>query len=562
MAFSKRGKRWLIFLALAAGALVTLQYSKDVLAASALRSVAQAADKAGHHVTFEGVRVSLTGGHIRINELDVVPLADSTLEDSTVRYTMHADAIELNGVDLWALIRQKVLHVERLELNGPSVSHSFITRVIPPTKLTVGHDTSGQAQSALSFFSVDTLRITNATGSSQDRAQTNPAFAVADLDLLVTGIVVQLDAQGKPLPEVDRIQLALHKAEAHLKPYYALSLDSMRVRVPEDTALIFGLRFTPEVDPKEYHRQVKTQVELYKATVDTIMLTGFDLAAKLHSGSLRARKLYLSGVAVDIHRDKSIPDIAPKKEKRLAAERMSAWKVPVAMDTVSIRRGSVTYHERLKRGDDYGSIAFTDITGVLTGISNEPTAHPPDLHLVGTARVGSAKAELDVFMPMQSEHTTVTAHVVLRDFPAKAMNRMTDDLLHVSATNGMVHLIDMHMKGDDDRGGGTLDMQYQDLEMEIGTEIDHAKIFSALANTVVRGSNMPGTNGYRQGYFTVERPMDAGLFKYIWISLRTGMMEVVLPKAVLNQLKKQQAKKKAPAEGPKKEKKGLFRKKD
>jgi hypothetical protein len=489
------------------------------------------------------VSVSIRGGSIRISDLNITPLADSTVEDSSVRYTVHADAIELVGTDLWALLRDKVLHVRRIELRAPSVAHSFITRALKPEAPAAPGDTTKAAVGALAVLKVDTLRITDATGRSKDRRETNPALAVGDLDLLITGIAVEDNGSRMPGVAVGRIDLALHMAEAHLKPYYTLAFDSLRVRVPEDTLVLHGLRFTPDAGPKEYHRHVKTQVELYSASVDTLMLSGFDLGARLHGGALSARALHLAGVSVDIHRDKSIPDRAAKKTKPLAADRVSAWKLPVALDTVFVRRSSVTYHERLKRTDDYGSIAFTDIDGRLTGITNEPSAHPPDLHLTGSARVGRSRAHLDVRMPMQAQHTTVSAHVVLRDFPAQNMNRMTDDLLHVNATAGIVHWVEMRMQGDEARATGTLEMHYEDLHLELNPTVKNAGLITFMANTVVRTTNMPRDKRYRVGRFSVERPVDAGLFKYIWISLRTGIMEVVLPPALLKQIKKQQAKK-------------------
>ncbi len=551
----------LILLLVLVGAGATLTVYKNELASRALLQVASVAGKAGHRVTFGAVRVSFTGGSIHLTDLNVVPLADSTVEDSAVRYTVHADAIELEGVDLWALVRDKVLHVDRIELHAPSVAHSFITRALKPEAPAAPKDTTKAAMGALAVLQVDLLRITDATGSSRDRRETNPTLAVGDLDLLITGIAVVDNGSATPKVSVGRIDLGLHQAEAHLKPYYTLAFDSLRVRVPEDTLVLHGLRFTPDVSPKDYHKHVRTQVELYTARVDSLLLAGFDLGAKLEEGAWRARTLLVAGVAVDIHRDKSIPDLAPRKLKPLAADRVTAWKLPVALDTVFVRRGSVTYHERLKRGDDYGSIAFTGIEGRLTGVTNEASAAPPDLHLAGTARVGRSLARLDARMPMQTGHTTVSAHVVLREFPAQNMNRMTDDLLNVNATAGIIHLVDMRMEGDDDRASGTLEMQYEDLHLELNPSVKHAGVLSFVANTVVRTTNMPQDKGYRTGRFTVDRPMDAGFFKYIWIGLRTGIMEVVLPSALLNQLKKQQAKKNAPPEAPKQEKKGLFGKK-
>jgi hypothetical protein len=278
--------------------------------------------------------------------------------------------------------------------------------------------------------------------------------------------------------------------------------------------------------------------------VDTLLLSGFDLKARLHDGSIRAHELRVAGVAVDIHRDKTLP-LGPMKPKPLLADRIIAMHLPVQVDTIHVHRGRVTYHERLKAGADYGSIAFTHIEGVLTGFGNLPRVDVPDLHLLGSAHVGHARAQVDIRMPMNSAHTTVDVHVRLKGFPATDMNRMTDDLLHVTATQGIIHLVDLRMHGDNDRATGTIDMHYEDLAMELGTQIKHAKLLTKVANMAVRGSNMPGTKGDRKGRFSVQKPENAGVFKYLWISLRTGMMEVMLPQVLLKQMQKQQERKKA-----------------
>ncbi len=542
----RHSRRWPVVLLLVLAVLVgAFLLFKDRLADNALRQVAALAEKGGHRITFGAVQVSLLDQHIRLDDLNVVPLTDSTHEDSTVRYTVHADRIDLRGVELLALLQRNVLHVGHIELHGPSVQHSFMARQAKasrPDSLQQPPPKANGKGLPLDVLRVDTLLIADATGRSQDRSSTDPALAIGDLDLLVTGIRLVADEQGRPVPDVASVQLDLRQAETHLRPYYTLTLDSARIRIPQDTAILFGVRFTPDVAPKEYHKLVDHQVELYRAVVDTLLLSGFDLSARLRDGTVRAQELHVAGVAVDIHRDKTLP-LGPVRPKPLLADRITRMRVPVQVDTVRVRRGSVTYHERLRPREEYGSIAFTHIAGVLTGFSNLPQPNAPDLHLAGSAHVGHARAQVDIRMPMASAHTTVHVHVRLKGFPATDMNRMTDDLLHVTATQGTIHLVDLHMRGDNERATGTIDMQYQDLAMQLGTEIKHAKLLTKVANMAVRSNNMPGTKGYRKGQFAVQKPENAGVFKYIWISLREGMMEVVLPEVLLKQMRKQQAKK-------------------
>lgn len=516
---------------------------QDRLAANALRQVAQMAEEGGHRITFGDVHLSIWSKHISISDLAVVPLVDTTREDSASRYTVHADRLDLRGVDLLALLWNKVLHVGTIELNGPSVSHSFVTGQSTPSK-EAGPEHERQEQMPLEMLRVDTLRITDATGSAQDRSQREPALKVGDLDLFITGIRLVLDAEGMPVTRLDGIAMDLREVRTHLQPFYTLTLDSAHIRVPQDSAIFFGVRFTPDVTPKAYHKHVQEQVELYQASVDTLLLRGFDLAQRLSTGTLRAREVYAAGVALNIHRDKSLPRAAPQ-HKPLLADRIADMKLPLQVDSIFIQRGSVTYHERLTRDADYGSIAFSHIDAVVTGLGNLAQENPPDLYLRGSTHLGHGRARVEMSMPVGQDRTTLNVHVVLTGFPASDMNRMTDDLLHVKATRGTIHRVEMRMQGDNHRASGSIDMHYDSLVMELGTRVKHAKVLSALANLVVRGSNMPGTKGYRKAQFSVDKPIEAGVFKYIWISLREGMLEVVLPPMMQKQLHKHQARKKS-----------------
>lgn len=201
----RRWIKWLVMFGILGALLVGGHLYKDELASRALHSVARVSEQAGHRITFGGVHVSIIHAHIRLTNVDVTPMADSTVEDSAVRYAVHAEAIDLRGVDLLALFQRKVLHVGRIELHAPSVSHSFITRTGQPAKRERPAPEANVAQAPLDLLRVDTLLIVDATGRSQDRASTHPALSVADLDLLLAGITVEQGENGQPLPKVEQI---------------------------------------------------------------------------------------------------------------------------------------------------------------------------------------------------------------------------------------------------------------------------------------------------------------------------------------------------------------------
>jgi hypothetical protein len=542
MSLSTRSKRWLVLATVVLAVFAGLRYWRDHITRMVFERVAELAVKGGYKATFQGVSLDIWEQHIHLTGLSIEPIEDRIDPDSASTFTIRASGIDLRGVDIRALLRQKVLHVGHVVIHAPEIRHTFRTLTEKRTKQ-AGPDAPTGPPAGLQLIHVDTLQIIDATGHSQDRGKAVPAMSVADLDLLLADIAITSDAQGKPHFDLGSARIAVHDAQAHVEPYYALRIDSMRVMVPEDSAVVFGLHFTPDVNAQEYHKHVKTQVELYKAKADTILLAGFDLAAKLDHGALMAGSLYIAGITVDIHRDKSLPLAHDRPRNPMLTERIQTWEVPVSLAHIDVTRGRVTYHERLKLGEPYGSLTLGSITAQLTGITNMRTDGVTALHLQGNARLwNKALAKLDLRTTRSNGPTQVEIKVLMRELPAKELNRMTDELVHVRATEGRIHLVDMHMKGDDVSARGTVAMHYEGLHLELSPELRHAGILSFVANTVVRTSNMPDTKGYRVGHFKVDRRQETSVFNYLWLGLREGMMDVMLPPAVLKKLKKQQRK--------------------
>ncbi|MBL7964121.1 MAG: hypothetical protein JNM31_09805 [Flavobacteriales bacterium] len=546
MAITRRGKLGIGLLVLFGALLLGIRLSRNWIARKALERVAKVAEAGGYQVTFGDVDFSLLGRHIRVADLAVTPALDSLALDSSSTFSIQAAAIDLRGVDVLALIRHKVLHVGHIRIHAPQVEHTFASTVSSRTKAGPTRPDEEQKgdRTGLSVLRADTIQITNAKGHSQDMHKDHPALAVGQLDVLLTGAGVSIGDNGKPSLMLNGADIRMRDTQAHLEPFYHLHIDSLWLGMPQDTAVIFGLSFTPDVNARNYREHVKYQVELYQARVDTILLSGFDLAARLDAGILRAQRLHLAGAVVEIHRDKSIPMRPDPPRKPLLAETLQGLTNPIALDSITIRRSRITYHERLVKGANYGSLTFADVHGTLTGLHNMRPDGAVALHLDGRARVwDKARAHLDLRMTKGSTPTQIELHVELRELPAVELSRMTDDLVHVKATQGWIHRVDMRMRGDDRQGSATVEMHYDSLKIELAPTVQYSGLLTHLANTVIRSTNMPEAKGYRVGKSAVERRQEAGIFNYLWLGLREGMMDVMLPKSLLEQMNKKKNKK-------------------
>jgi hypothetical protein len=531
-----------LLLAIPLALLLLLTVVLDRLVVGAARVLAERMDIEGHRVAFDHIRVSPWRGELTMEGLHIAPTEALVAADSTALFHIRAGSIKLRGVDIWRLLRCKVLHATALRMHEPVVEHSFNTKAV---RLVLADTTVAEAipSTGLSLLRIDTLAVIGARASSTDRATARPAMDMERLDMFMRNAAIVPQAKGPMAFRREETHLRIAGLRSAVEPFYTLSIDSIQLRSTDTKAMVYGAAFVPTVDASTYHRAVDEQVELYRMRADSVVLIGFDLVAQVNAGMLRTRALHLHGLAADIHRDKSIPE-GPFRHLPLPSEALQGVPIPLAIDSVVAHRSTVRYHERLERGAPYGSVSFTAIEGLLTGLNNLRPGDGHVLHLKGNARFADrGRLTLDMRLPMTANAHSLQVEATVKGLPFDMLNRMTDKLVHVRANSGTIHQVVMRMTGDDRRGSGSVDIHYEDLHVEIAHELDRTRLLTLAANTVVKKRNMPDDRRYRVGRFSVERSRNKGVFNFIWLGLREGMMDVMLPPAVMERVQKKRDRK-------------------
>ena len=550
----KRSRKWLFVLFVPILLMGAAVLAIDPIVTRALRLVANKADGTDHIITIADVDVGLLSGQLKVHGITIRPSDGQLSNDSAATFTLDAKELQLNGVDLPLLLRAEVLHVRTIRIIEPHVQHAFATTRRDRTLISDSMRTEQQRfaeespgeldemPASLALIRLDTLAVVRATFLSEDRAGIRPSLSVDEMDLFVRAVLMRIGDKGKLVVDRDRATLFLRNIHADLPPLYTFGIDSLRIEHPDDITRIFGIHVSPKFGAKQYYAHVDEMTSLYRIQADSLVSKGLDLMRELQYGSFHAGNISLFGALVEVHLDKSVKE-GPFTRKPLPAEAILGIPVDLSVDTVRIVDGEAHYSERIGRQDDYGTISFTDIEAMLTGLNNLPQWKPADLHLRGSANLaGHGSAELDLRMPMNTAKGEVFIKASMDRLKATALNSMTDDLVKVEATSGVIHRLHMTMTGDDQAAHGTVDMEYENLQLQLNNSVQHAKFFSTLANMVVKGKNLRTAGNYRQGTFAVKRRQDRSVFNYIWLCLREGAMESVLPPAVTRTIRTQRAK--------------------
>jgi hypothetical protein len=291
-------------------------------------------------------------------------------------------------------------------------------------------------------------------------------------------------------------------------------------------------RFKPRRGPKQYDKVVHFEVDLFDAHLDTLRMSGLDLGRFIKDRMLVLNTLRIAGADIRVYRDKTMPD-EPYKEKPMPARALRELPLPICMDSLLVERWQVHYSEKNTLTPDFGQVEFSEINGVVTGLCTLDSASADTVFLRATAK---AYDEADIAVEVETVVGDTNDIFILRakiqGFRFSEFNRMTEDLVLARATSGTIGGVDFSMRASRERAVGRVDMEYDNMKIELlktDGSGEPRKFMSAVANMVVHTRNLRSDPDFRHGDFTVDRLKDRSIFKYVWISLREGMVVTVLP---------------------------------
>lgn len=477
-------------------------------------------------VTTDAIAGDLTLANVRL-DFDTA-LVDS-LREGHYRYLFSArmDRLVLRGVSYWRLLLRSEFRIERLEVDGPAlrylVGHEHVGLNEPFGRLAAGKGPP------IGLFRTDTLVVRHASCVVQDLSGRWPLMRIQGLDLTVEDLELkaQRAVHGMRV-EAGAIALGLGSLSAELGSGYRVHLGAVRLTRGGTEGSIEALELTPP--PASDTATAVTRTALH---IPRIALRHIDLDRLIGDSGLRIAALEVQGMQVEAELDRTLPD-PPGRPMQLPAAAVLQLGFPLHIDTLRVIGGNVHYHERAPTGR-WGDVPFAALNATLTGISNEPTAHPPSIQGRITCMLadsGSVSADYEARMDGSDDFTfdaTVT------QLPFAALDRLTTPLLRLNAFGGHLRALRLHMKGDDGRAKGTVAMTYDGLLVRVVpgiTSDQRHSLFGSIMDDVLRTENGGGLGGDRQRNVAIERDRERSLLTFIWHFTRAGLVRNITPAAI------------------------------
>lgn len=516
----------------------TLLSDNVVVALDSFRSDRAATDRA----RLDRLRIDLARGTVELNGLDWQPTGGS-LVDSLGVAGLSIDSLDVRGVDWRAFLTRGDARVARMHLIGASVSvrdtvseHGNATpdKALPHDRWTMARTVEAIGRRLrLDTLVAQRLTLTELLGKSET-ATTVDSLRVYGLraDPAPLGGM----RGGTPIGDAT---VSLTGISRHT-PERDLAVARVAIDLGRGSATVRSLRLAPQGSDADWVRRNRRRHDRIAVGLDSARLDGLAVGEWVRLGIYRANTLRIDGLDLDVLSDKRLPPGRPGRHLN-PQQWLAQTAPPLAIDSVHIA-GKISYRERGKDSPAAGVLRFEQLNVSIAGLRSiaeqgQALALADSVRFVARTRLmGAGLLELNVTMPPFSKEFDMHWWGSLGPMRATALNQFLNGAQGVKFTRGRVRSISFDAVVKNGRARGRVVPRYDSLWVEVPgvarkgflSGLRRAVAKFAANQFVVREENGVNTGEkVRVGPINHRWRTSETLIKFLWISLRDALMQVV-----------------------------------
>lgn len=327
-----------------------------------------------------------------------------------------------------------------------------------------------------------------------------PRLAFSNLDFEINDLNLNLMGQDMDL----RPQFLLEKdLSLSLTNYRLMTKDSLnkirigKIKFFENDLTLENVFFGPAVGRYEYMRTRGFQTDAIEASIKKISLVDLDFDTYFSSKKIKAKKLELEGLDLDVFRDKRLP-IQEGVVKPMPQEMMQNAPFDMELDSVILREGRIEYQEFALRGMAPGFIRFEDLNlNISPFVLTQPGSDYPEKKSVihaTTNVMGQGHVKLKsvyFFEPL----SPMEVEISMGEFDLTLANSMLTNGAFIKVVDGRVTDGKWDFKINENEAWGKMNFRYEDLKIQFLDFVSMLPgtcklgLMTFLANTITKKSN-------------------------------------------------------------------------
>jgi len=355
---------------------------------------------------------------------------------------------------------------------------------------------------------------------------------------------VDTTAAARPLfsrtVEIEAANFVAHPGGAS-----AVRVEELLVSLTDSTFEVRGVAYAPTLSDSAFGRSRLYRRALVKTAVGRIAVQGLDVGALVLRQGLRARRVELDSLRLDILSDRRRPPQPRRPRRRTPQGWIADLERNISVDSVLVRDGEVVYREQRPGHAQPGVMTFARLQAVAVNVR----------HFVGGRRAGNpvtlnataylqnvGRLDAQFVVPLDAPRFDMTFRGTLGAMPAAGLNAFIRETFPLRLAKGNIKEIPFAATVRNGVAQGTITPRYNDLSVEVtgagsagilgtgGVIGDAARgIATFVGNLTEIHADNPddGETAPRSGAINHTFTSAETLPAFLWASLRDGLLAVV-----------------------------------
>ena len=493
--------------------------------------------------------VKLLPNSVRLSGISVRPteyaLSSVKNMDNELRLVgdFHVEEILLEGFQIDHFLSSGKIILDDFKVTNPSfVIHHNIKKNNKDTSTVLVNTLTNRFISAR----LGNLSIDNANLKIKEINSVGADVNLKAIDIHLTKSYVDTLTIKQFFPfQFDNIELNSAGLDIDLSEFYELQSSAIAFDLQSNTFAIQNFQLIPKYSHKEFEKISEFNVSEYAFDSEQVSINGFSFEKFRAEGKLKVDKIKLSNNKLELYNNKN-KKMPTAKEKFLWATLLRKIPLAFTLDTLILAHSRIDIHEKSALTKELSHLFFDDLNAQITGISTDSSVVHQQQYMmvkVNTRFLGEYYAELNLKIDLTSKQDNYWVNGKMGKMNARAFNQVLKPLFNAKVASGNIKKSSFNYFANSYKSKGKIEIEYEDLKLEIHSNVKHKKHFfsSLLANSVVKTHNLKHHRGYKQGEIASLRNKNKSFFNVLWKSLQSGIIDILIPKKILKEIKRQQS---------------------
>lgn len=292
---------------------------------------------------------------------------------------------------------------------------------------------------------------------------------------------------------------------------------------------IDSFSYKPVLPRDSFISQAPGQVDYMHALLKNIAVSGIDLAALERDGTIAAQHVVVDDPQLHLYRDKQKPFI-PGALRPLPVAALQNLPLKLAMDTVTLQNGAVSYTEKSVKTGQEGTVFLTRIDAQLFPVRNFNLDADDSLTLRADGYLmDSAWMRLRLKESYMDSLGTFALTLRMRPTTLSFLNPVLMPLASIKLASGYVDTVVMRAVGNEYFSIGTMQLYYDSLKIQFLAKGSETKksFLSGLITFAANNFVIRTKNDRRTGIVYFLRNRDRGLFNFLIKTALSGIASSV-----------------------------------